>query len=503
MDNATDHQLEKQMRNPSIPSFPWARFRWPARIGLLLAPTLLLITLLAAHVIPLPLPSKSLIYATPAIPNMFRQPLQLSSDPYTESGSQPQSEVEPGAFAYGDTIVTAFQVGRYEDGGSANNGWATSKDDGHTWKTGFLSGTTRVAGGPYTRLSDPTVAYDAAHNTWMISSLAIVGSGSTLATHTVIVNLSTDGGYTWSKPYKVVDGGSTYYDKEWITCDSTPTSAYYGHCYVEWDNNDLNGLILMSTSTDGGHTWSKPQTTANRAQGIGGQPLVQSNGTVVVPISSFDGTHLLSFLSTNGGKSWSKTNIISPINGSVLVTAGIDGQNTIYAVWVDCRFEKQCIPQGGEGDALMRPAAQERDLVMSTSTDGRHWTSPQFIPADPLESGVAHVITGLGVDPNTWGSSAHLALSFYSVSLKCSGDCPYTLGFVSSVDGGKHWTPKIQLADPMNLSWLPAGRNKVGDYITTVFCNGHAYPFFSLAAQPSANGKLSEAMYTITGGLDV
>lgn len=485
-----------------ILSPPWTRLGWPWRIALVLAPSLLLATLIAAHVVALPLPSKTLVFGTPVVPNMFRQPLQLSSDPYMSAGSQPQSEVEPGAFANGDTIVTAFQAGRYEDGGSANNGWATSKNDGHSWKTGFLPGTTQVVGGPYTRLSDPAVAYDAAHNTWMISSLAIVGSGPTLATHTIILNLSTDGGYTWSKPYKVVDGGSTYYDKDWITCDSTPTSAYYGHCYVEWDNNDLDGLILMSTSSDGGRTWSKPLPTADKAHGIGGQPIVQSNGTVVVPISSFDGTHLLSFLSTNGGKSWSKTSIIAPLNGSVLATAGIDGANTIYVVWIDCRFEKQCAPQGSEGDSS-QSGGQQTDLVMSTSSDGRHWSSPQLIPADPLGSGIAHIVTGLAVDPNTWGNGAHLALTFYYHPVNCPGDCPYSPGFISSRDGGKHWTPKIQLGDPMNLSWLPAGRNKVGDYITTVFCNGQAYPFFSIAEQPQTRGKLSEAIYTTTGGLDV
>ncbi|HEV2583039.1 MAG TPA: sialidase family protein [Ktedonobacteraceae bacterium] len=480
----------------------WTRLKWPGRVGLVLAPTLLLTVLLAAHVVPLPLPAKTVVFGTPVIPNAFRQPLQLSSDPYKDGSSQPQSEVEPGAFAAGDTIVTAFQAGRYQDGGSANNGWATSKDDGHSWKSGFLPGTTQFAGGPYTRLSDPSVAYDAAHNIWLIASLAIVGSGSTLATHTIIVNISTDGGFTWSKPYKVVDGGSTYYDKDWITCDSTPSSPFYGHCYVEWDNNDLGGLILVSTSSDGGHTWSKPQTTADHALGIGGQPLVQTNGTVVVPISSIDGTHLLSFLSTNGGKSWSKTTIIAPVNGYVLATAAIDGANTIYVVWADCRFEKQCVSQGGSSDTTP-PAGQQDDLVMSTSSDGRHWSAPRLIPADPLGSGVEHTITGLGVDPNTWGSSAHLALTFYYHSINCPSDCPYSVGFTSSEDGGKHWTPKIQIAGPMNTSWLPTGRNKVGDYISTVICNGLAFPFFSSADQPDANGPLSETIDTITGGLNV
>jgi hypothetical protein len=39
-------------------------------------------------------------------------------------------------------------------------------------ENGFLPGITKVAGGPYDVASDPSVAYDAAHRVWLISSLA-------------------------------------------------------------------------------------------------------------------------------------------------------------------------------------------------------------------------------------------------------------------------------------------------------------------------------------------
>ena len=480
------------------------RYRWLGNTGLILAPTLLLAALIMARVIPLPLPAK-LIIQNNDLPNDFRLPLQLSSDPYINGDSQDHTEVEPSTYAYGSTIVTTFQAGRYADGGSSNNGWATSSDSGYTWKTGFLPGTTQFTGGPYTRLSDPSVTYDAAHNTWIISSLAIIGtSGPTLATPTVIVNLSTDGGYTWSKPYKVVDGGSTYYDKDWVVCDSGANSPYYGHCYVEWDNDDKGGLILMSTSTDGGRTWSKAQTTADQAHGTGGQPLVQPNGTVIVPISGYGNMRLLSFISTNGGKSWSKTILIDKINGNVLPSAAIDGAGKVYLVWIDCQFEKNCnATGGGGGDAFTLASAQaEDDLVMSTSTDGIHWSKPQLIPVDPLGSGIDHLIPAIGADTTTSGNTAHLALTFYYHAVSCDSNCTFSVGFVSSSDGGAHWTPRIELAGPMDLSWLPAGRNKVGDYISTAICNGLAFPVFSIAAAPDG-AQLNEAIYTITHGLEV
>src|SRR3989454_5541151 len=89
---------------------------------------------------------------------------KLSSDPYTNSTSQHATEVEPDTFAFGSTIVTAFQVGRIHGGGASDIGFATSTDAGTTWNSGFLPGiTTFQDGGTFTAASDASVAYDAAH----------------------------------------------------------------------------------------------------------------------------------------------------------------------------------------------------------------------------------------------------------------------------------------------------------------------------------------------------
>jgi hypothetical protein len=66
-------------------------------------------------------------------------------------------------------------AGSVSDGGSSNIGWATSTNGGSTWTNGFLPGITKIVNpaNPYDRVSDPSVAYDAKHNVWLISSLAI------------------------------------------------------------------------------------------------------------------------------------------------------------------------------------------------------------------------------------------------------------------------------------------------------------------------------------------
>jgi hypothetical protein len=465
------------------------RYRWLSAIGIMLAPSFVLITLVSIHIIPLSTAEK-LAYNLPTpIPNASRQALQISSDPYINDGSQHASEVEPDTYSYGSTIVAVFQAGRFQDSGSSNIGWATSTDEGNSWEHGFLPGTTQAVGGPYTRISDPSVSYDADHNTWIISSLAIVGSGDNLASPTILVNLSTDGGLTWSNPIKVVDGGSTYYDKDWIVCDNTDTSSFYGHCYVEWDDNDQGGLILMSTSTDGGLTWGAPEMTADRASGIGGQPLVEPNGRVIVPISGFSDSLMHAFTSSDGGTTWSSTTIVSKITSSVLPTAEIDAAGKIYLVWTDCQFDKNCDKDGN-------------DLVISTSTNGVTWSPVKRIPIYPVGSGIVYSVPGLGVDRTTSGNTTHLGLAFYYSSAGCSKKCQLDVGFVSSTDGGETWSAKIHLAGPMPLSWLPHGRNMVGDYTSTSFVDGIAFPVFAIASAPD-HSHLNEAMYTISGGLTV
>jgi Neuraminidase (sialidase) len=194
--------------------------------------------------------------------------VQISTDPYTNSTSQHQTMVEPDTYSFGSTIVSAIQSGRFTDGGASNIGWATSSNGGGSWTNGFLPGTTVFAtpAGPYSRISDPTVAYDAAHNTWLIASLAI--SGSQVLGAAVIVNQSTNGGTSWSNPVVVhAASGSENLDKDWIVCDDTSTSAFYGHCYAEWDDNGNGNRIHMSTSTDGGNTWGKPAEHQQQCHG--------------------------------------------------------------------------------------------------------------------------------------------------------------------------------------------------------------------------------------------
>ena len=428
---------------------------------------------------------------------------QISSDPYANTSSQHRTEVEPDTLTAGSTIVSAVQVGRFFSGGASNIGFATSTNGGRSWTAGFLPGTTPFAtpAGPYAATSDPTVAFDARHGVWLISYLGLFpgGNGSEVD---VLVSRSTDGALTWGNPI-VLNADGDFNDKNWTVCDNSASSPFYGKCYTEFDDNTRLDLIQMSTSSDGGLTWGAGQSTQNNDHGIGGQPLVQPGGRVIVPLNGFAGRNftMMSFISVDGGASWGNTHEITRIgfhhaagglrDSIPLPSAEIDASGKVYAVWQDCRFETAC---------------SASDLVMSSSSDGTKWSKLARLPLDPIGSGVDHFIPGLGVDRSTSGGTTRLLVTYYyyPVSGCTTSTCQLNVGSSSSSDGGTTWTSAVNLAGPMSLTWLPNTSQgfMVGDYISTSFSSGTAYPAFVVANAPTA-GVFDEATYTVRGGLSV
>ena len=401
--------------------------------------------------------------------------LQISSDPFTSSGAQHRTEVEPDTFAFGKTWVSTFQTARFFNGGSSDIGFATSTDGGATFTHGFLPGTTVFANPPgiYDRDTDPSIAYDPKHDAWLAVTLGMTGTIG----KAILSNRSTDGGLTFQTPQTVATSQGTFFDKNWVTCDTWANSPFYGNCYVEWDDNGLGNLLKLYRSTDGGLTWSP--STAPGSSVIAGQPVVQPNGTVVVPIDNgFEGS-VQSFVSTNGGVSYTGPSTISTISEhgnsgglrtSPLPSAEVDASGKVYVVWQDCRFRSGCA---------------QNDIVMSTSTNGTSWTSVVRIPIDATNSTVDHFIPGIAVDKGTQGATAHLGLSYYyyPVSNCSSNTCKLTLGYVQSTDGGATWTAPVQVQGPFRNTWLPLTNQgyMVGDYMSTSFVNGKAFPVLIVA----------------------
>jgi hypothetical protein len=416
---------------------------------------------------------------------------QVSTDPFTNTNSQHQTEVEPDTFQFGSTIVAAFQTGRISGGGSSDIGWATSNDNGVSWTHGFLPGiTVNMGGGPFNAASDASVAFDMKHGAWLISTLGVGGPNGSLA---VLTSRSTDGGHTWSNPITVASGSL---DKNWIVCDNTSTSAFFGRCYTEYDVTSSGNAVRMQTSADGGLTWGPARATGDNRSGLGGQPVVRPNGTVIVPFLS--GGQVRSFRSINGGDSWRSTVLVSAVQhhtdagglrSGALPSAEIDAAGTVYVAWSDCRFRSGC---------------PSNDIVIAKSTSETTWAAPIRVPIDATTSTVDHFVPGIGVDRTTSGTTARIGLTYYFYpTANCTAStCQLSVGYTSSRNGGSTWSTATQLAGPMSLSWLPntsQGR-MFGDYISTsVVPGGNAFACIAVSSAPTGT-TFHQSMFVPTGG---
>jgi hypothetical protein len=430
---------------------------------------------------------------------------QVSADPFTNPTSQHATEVEPDTFAHHGTVVATFQVGRFFNGGATDIGAVRSGDGGTTWDApAFLPGQTFSAdapfgdpASPFERTSDPTVAYDAAHGVWMISSIPILPN---TVVPTVFISRSTDDGRTWGRPISIPPpaSNSVNLDKNWTVCDNHPASPFFGHCYTELDNFGDGDRELMSTSTDGGLTWSPPIENAGHDKGLGGQPVVQPNGTVIVPYEALNGK-IEAFRSTNGGASWTKAVTVAGIRfhgvagnlrTSPLPSAEIAADGTVFVAWEDCRFRRRC---------------SSNDIVFSRSSNGLDWTDPARVPIDAVTSGADHFIPGLAVDPSTSGNGADLALTYYFYpDATCAGGCRLQAGYISSPNGGATWGAPIELTGAMSLADIAQTSQgpMVGDYISTSISGGSATTVIAVG-RPHTGNVFDEAMYAPTSKLPI
>jgi hypothetical protein len=413
-------------------------------------------------------------------------PLEIGTDPFTQAtchGSaltNHRANVEPDSFSNGSTIVAAYQVGRIYDGGACAIGFSTSTNNGATWTSGLLPGLTKyTGGGTFDRATDPAVAYDAQDNVWMISSLVLTESGGVRGVG-IYTSRSTDGGLTWGTPVAIPNNaGMISPDKNWIVCDNTATSPFYGNCYTEWDDNGAGNRMEMSRSTDGGLTWSVAATNNNGI--IGGQPVVRPDGTVIVPTANANETAIGAFNSTNGGVSWSATTTIATIShhnvaGGLregpLPSAEIDGAGTVYVVWADCRFRRAC---------------KANDIVISHSLNatGTSWSAVSRVPIDNTSSKIDHFIPGLAVNKATSGAAAQLGLTYYFYQ---PNSTQLSVGFISSANAGSTWSAPQTITSGMTSTWAATtsqGR-MVGDYISTSYGSDNlAHGIFGAANTPT------------------
>ena len=320
----------------------------------------------------------------------------ISDDPYTNTNGdvQHKTQVEPDSFAFGDTIVTLTQSGRYVNGGGASNlVFSTSQDGGRTWTTGGLPGTTVWEGGPWPRISDPSIAYDPQDDVWLALGLGIDAGGSG---HVLLVNRSTDDGLSLVEPGQCrrVVGDLLGQDLDHLRhVGREPALRQLLHPvrrqqpgqrhedgHIDRRRSHLGagsrcGLFLRAR---------RPACRAAERQRHR-SVLRKRRSAVLDPLDRR--RHYMGWVHAHHHRERARCRRQHAVFS--LPSAEVAGDGRVYVAWQDCRFRSGC------------PA---NDIVYSSSLDGLAWSAVTRIPIDPTNSNIDHFLPGIAVDKATSGA---------------------------------------------------------------------------------------------------
>ena len=434
---------------------------------------------------------------------------RASSDPYL-SHSEPHITMNPrnhnnlvaGSKMYVNLANYLFKIGMY-----------ASFDGGRTWTdTGQLPGyptalPSDCPDGPtfsaacLVTTSDVWTTFDDEGNAYAMVLYAPQGASST--GWGMNLHKSTDGGLHWSAPIVIHDhqGGLLrdlfLDDKNAIAVDNytqatapfaanTPGDGHIGTMYSCWNLDDTtSGLhqdIVVSTSVDGGASWSVPEVVSlGQDLEIGCQIAITPSGTVFVSWFHYATTvagapgQMFATRSDDHGVTWTPPVLVASVNplptklpGSrfrnlsipAMAASPVDG--SVYVTWADYHTANNGTKDG--------------DILVSKSTNGGiTWSAPARVNQDKIGNGKDQFQPQIAVT-----SLGQVNISYFD--RRNDPDNFYIDTYLSrSDDGGAHWSDirvTQKMWDPSINPPISGSGEFIGDYQGLVADDDVAIPFW-------------------------
>jgi hypothetical protein len=285
--------------------------------------------------------------------------------------------------------------------------WCCTSSDPSNIGT-LIPGVEHLVGGSYDAGGDPVLAFDAQGNVYF-TGLGFDRTSPPNTVTLSKGTFDANGALTWGAPTFINPSTSPaiFNDKPWLTVDTHASSSFQGRVYATWTRflfNPVNGRYVQSpiafvSSSDGGATFTNPQlVVGNVLYDQGSRVVTGPDGTVYVfwegstRLATFNSIWMTS--SSDGGATWSKPTAIAPVvdvippfktafrvNSFPAVDISADG--TVYVAW-NSEVNNGATTYGADpvcayfisGRASVY-ANCHSSTVWSTSTDGGStWSAP-------------------------------------------------------------------------------------------------------------------------------
>ena len=376
-------------------------------------------------------------------------------------------------------IAASFQTGPPPRPRAGSYHYVTF-DGGKTWTTVPTPDPTNlVQGDDVVAFSQDGIAYHA-----HLSFDGIRLARPVRAESGMIVNVSKDGGNTWTEGTPAIDHINSvipFEDKPGLIVDNAPGSRWNGNVYMAWTRFDVYGSsnpedhsqIYFTRSVDHGQTFSMPFRISDTGGDCvdsdntveGAVPAVGPNGEVYVVWAGPLG--LVFDKSLDGGLTFGKDKVISDFPGgwdfavegldraNGMPVTGVDlsdgpNKGTLYVNWIDAR--------NGDPDVF----------VMSSRDGGNTWSTPVRVNDDPLKNGKVQFFTWMAVDP----ADGSINIVFYDRRDTTGTQTRLTLA--RSVDGGRTFVNYKIDQQPFAAN----SRTFFGDYSSISAYEGRVVPAF-------------------------
>lgn len=379
----------------------------------------------------------------------------------------PDSEVEPYVHvnpADTDNVVAVWQQDRWSDGGSRGLLSAVSDDGGKTWETVTPPEFSLCSGGDFERATDPWVSFGPSGNAYFMSLSIDVDPAIFGGHNAMLVSKSTDGGHTWHQPVTLIeeDNPLALNDKNSLTAD--PTNANL--VYAIWDRLELFQITPPQLAALGAAMRFEHDRVVMTGRMLQQMRMAAADATALAAVPQFKGPTYFT-RSTDGGETWELPHIIydpGPDNQTINNIIEVTPSGRLIAFFTE-------ILNTNQGPVVNIALKRSQDQGFTFSPLGRPIRAQRIFtnailnptgvvtPNEQLEVRDGGILFDTAVDPNNG--------TLYLVWQDNRFNGVDQIAFSQSTDQGRHWSK------PIKISKTPPSNNilRTQAFVPTVAVN--------------------------------